>query len=371
MTTGAWAKSEISKLTSWITRKRSLGLGLVFAACTLLTALASGGFSVEVHGILGVVNAFKFSTGDGLTGSLLSLAAYLAVGLALLGGYIVFSTWRVEQQHADLNRVVAVELRGLVDTTDHPLKASVPANLPGRRVDGLIDVRQLLTGSTPNVPEALEEISHLRRRLRSERASTSREHIKVVAGGVLQVPLLFFAGTLLEDEGKTTLLDWERTTGCWRELTDIDDGSRFVVKGIDQIGQSTEAVVAVSASYEVDHASIAETFPGKPVVHLAKANPLPNTLWSELSQAGLTQQFIETLAALSNQGVQMVHLVLAAPSSLSLRFGMAYDHRNMPNLRCYQREKDQVPPYPWSIQMPTATQPVAFMSTSRPAVVTA
>jgi len=58
-----------------------------------------------------------------------------------------------------------------------------------------------------------------------------------------------------------------------------------------------------------------------------------------------------------------VHLVLAAPASLAIRFGKAYDQRNMPKIRCYQREQNQTPPYPWSIQMPAAQQPVAFIPT--------
>jgi hypothetical protein len=183
----------------------------------------------------------------------------------------------------------------------------------------------------------------------------------------MQVSLLFFAGSLLDDEGNVLVMDWERTKGNWKQLSDQADGETFEITGLDDLGTSREVVLAVSASYVAAYNDIAATFPGIPVVRMARPNPQPNTLWSEDAQAALTQQFLQTLGTLANQGVEMVHLVLAAPASLAIRFGKAYDHRNMPKLRCYQREQNQTPPYPWSIQMPAAQQPVAFVPTAIPA----
>ncbi len=182
----------------------------------------------------------------------------------------------------------------------------------------------------------------------------------------MQVPLLFYAGTLLDDEGNVLLLEWERTKGDWKQLLDADDTDRFNTDGLENIGDAKEIVLAVSASYVAASADIAATFPGMPVVHMARPNPQPNSLWSEDTQAALTQQFLQMLGALANRGVEMVHLVLVAPASLAIRLGKAYDHRNMPKVRCYQREQGHTPPYPWSIEMPAATQPVAHLVTPTP-----
>jgi hypothetical protein len=366
-----WAMGLISQLVTWITRKRNLGLVLVSITSTVFIALAGGGFSIELQGVAGIISAFKFSTGGGLPGHLQSLLVYLLGVTWVVGVGMLVSSYLREHREADVNRVVVVEMRGLVDTSDRPLINAIPAALVGRRIDSLVNVRSLLTGPAPNVPEALKEIEHIRRDVRMGRGDTAREHVKVAAGGVMQVALLFYAGTLLDDEGKVVIVDWDRTAGHWRELNEPDDGSRFTINGLDDVVSATDVVVAVSASYKAALDDIEVTFPGLPLVHLARANPEPNTLWSEETQAALTQQFLQTLATLANRGVKTVHLVLAAPASLSIRFGMAYDHRNMPNLLCYQRERDHVPPYPWSVQMPTAVQPVRYLHTPKPAVVIA
>jgi len=363
-----WAMGLISQLVTYYVRPRNVGLGMMrWSATVFVPALASG---VVVELRAGTENSFRFSTAEGPP--LFILCTIVAA--ALVGWFVGMRlAARADQREADLNqisRVLVVELRGLVDTSDHPLIKAVPTHVRGRREDCLVDVRPHLTGSTPNVPTALDELAYLRRQVQRARGDTAREHVTVVVGGVMQVPLLFYAGTLIDDEGKVLLMDWERTQGQWKQLEHPDDGSRFASTGLEDVA-GPEAVLAVSASYRVDLAGIEQTFPGFPVVHMARPDPKPNTLWSEEKQAALAGQFLDTLAELANRGVKTVHLVLAAPCSLSLRFGRVYDPRNMPNLRCYQRERDHVPPYPWSVQMPTAVLPVAYLLTPAPAVVAA
>jgi hypothetical protein len=87
-------------------------------------------------------------------------------------------------------------------------------------------------------------------------------------------------------------------------------------------------------------------------------------MWSQEGQAALAAQFLDTLAELHNRGAQTIHLVLAAPASLALRLGSVYDAKNHPKLRCYEWKRDQLPAYPWSVQMPTAVLPVAFVPTA-------
>lgn len=363
-----WAMGLITQLVKWHTRKRNLGISLMALSSAGFVALGAGGFSIEATGIAGLVKAFRLSTTEGLPGTLQGIVVSI-LALAFLAGLgLVIDSYIRERREADINRVMVVELRGLVDTSDHPLIQSVPAALNGKRLDMLVDVRRVLTGSSPNISEALEEIGDMRRTVRRARGDTARAHARVLAGGVMQVPLLFYVGVLFDDEGKVILMDWERTAGRWRELDAVDDGSRFRTDGLDAVVATSDVVLAVSASYLASLADVAATFPGIPVVHLALASPEPNSLWSEDTQVALTQQFLETMAALAGRGVETVHLVLAAPASLSMRFGMAYDYRNMPDLRCYQRERGHIPPYPWSIQMPTATQTARYLETSTPAV---
>lgn len=362
-----WFRSVIEQVLAYVLRRRHLGVVLLTISSTVLISLGSG-FDIKAKGLAGVVDVLEFSTGQGLSGHLLSLVTYLACTAWVAGLSMVVMTYLREWRDDDARRVMVVELRGLVDTSDRPLIGSLPRALPGQRVDCLVNVRPFLSVKPPQVTEALHELGHVRRQLRQLRAGTSRENVTVVAGGVMQVPLQFYTGTLMDDEGAVHLYDWERTEKRWKALTEIDDGSRFKVTGLESAADAREVVLAVSASYQVAMEDIGVTFPDLPLVHLAREKPLPNTLWSEEAQAGLTQQFLQTLAALANTGVKTVHLILAAPAALSIRFGMAYDGRNMPELRCYQREADQFPPYPWSIQMPKDGTPVQYLTTPEPSV---
>lgn len=365
-----WLKGLIDQLVAFLLRPRHLGIKLLTVSSALLIAL-SGGFALELKGFAGLFDTLKFSSGDGLPGHLVALVTYIACGTWLTGLAMVVMSYRREWHEADAQRVLVVELRGLVDTSDRPLLEAVPRTVPGRRIDCLIDVRQLLSADPPQVQEALQELGHIRRQLRQQRGGTMKAHVTVVAGGVMQVPLQFYTGTLIDDEGAVQLYDWERTEKCWKALYETDDESRFTVTGLDTVGGAREIVLAVSTSYRVALDDIAATFPDHPLVHLSLSDPTPNTLWSEANQAALTQQFLQTLAALANCGAETVHLILAAPASLSIRLGMAYDGRNMPQLRCYQREADQSPPYPWSIRMPQGQRPVEYLLTPAPRPLTA
>lgn len=357
-----WGMGLISQIVGWIIRPRDFGIALLSRSSAVLIALA-GGFTIKAQSIGGVVTAFELSTGDGVSGNILPLLLYIMCLTWCIGLILVIWTQRREWIDADTRRVLVVELRGLVDTSDKPLLNAVPRSVIGRRVDCIVDVRAQLAPPTPNVKEALKEIEHIQREVRRARGDTARSDVQVIVGGVMQVPLLFYAGTLLDDEGAVLLFDWERTKGNWKQLQNSDDGYRFEISGLDGIQSNKEVVLAVSASYLVALDDIASTFSGKPIVHMARPNPQPNSLWSEEAQAELTQQFLQVLGHLSNLNVGMVHLVLAAPSSLAIRFGRAYDHRNMPKIRCYQREQGQVPPYPWSVQMPAASDPVTYFPT--------
>ncbi|QFZ85011.1 SAVED domain-containing protein [Variovorax paradoxus] len=358
-----WLRGLVEQVVVFLLRPRHLGVALITASSFVLVSLGSG-FDIKAKGLPGVVDVLEFSTGQGLTGHLLSAVTYLMCATWLAGLVMVVMTYWRERQDGDARRVLVVELRGLVDTSDRPLLGSLPRTLPGQRHDCSVNVRPYLSINPPQVEEALDELMHIRRQLRQVRGDTSRANVTVVAGGVMHVPLQFYVGTLLDDEGAVLLYDWERTEKRWKALNEADDDSRFNITGLEDVADAKEVVLAVSASYKVAMTDIAVTFADLPVVHLARENPLPNALWSEANQAALTQQFLQTLGSLANRGAKTVHLVLAAPATLCIRFGMAYDHRNMPELRCYQRDAGQLPPYPWSVRMPKDGQSVQYLPTA-------
>lgn len=275
--------------------------------------------------------------------------ALIALGAIMLT-YGFISSERMRKRKL----VLVLELRGLLDTSDAPLKDAVPAEMVGERKDIIVDIRDHMRAKTDNETQAaLDEVHLVHTRLTSEMKGRDRSDVSVVAGGLLQVPFLFLTGMLLDDEGRVTLMDWKRDEKRWGELGGMDDGSSFDVAGLDDRLYSTDVIVCVSASYRADLDGVRATFLNIPVVHLALSTPVPDALWSESKQARLTKQFLEVIATLAGRGVKRIHLVLAAPSSLTLRMGQSYDRRNLPPAIVYQYEQSLVPPYPWGVRMPT------------------
>ncbi|MGO4100252.1 SAVED domain-containing protein [Pseudomonas sp. TAF7] len=347
-----WAIALVSTYFAWRMRKRNIGMAIMSMCIGGLAGLSMGDIVVEGRKIGGFAEFLKVSITGGLPSLVTSIVAWLFMLGFVVGLVLTVVIYRREAREADNKRIAVVELRGLVDTSDTPLISAIPSRFVGRREDCRIDLRSMVSSKSLDVPAALREMENLPRNLRQRRADTARADVQVVAGGVMQVPLLFYAGMLLDDEGRVTLMDWDRIKEQWRELTDVDSGVRFQVDYLDSVQPNDEVVLAVSASYKAELADIAATFPGPPMVHLYRPNPRVNALWSEDEQGALTQQFLDVLSDLQNRGVTLVHLILAAPASLSIRFGRAYDARNMPPLRCYHWEKGQTTPYPWSVQMP-------------------
>ncbi|MFJ4156237.1 SAVED domain-containing protein [Pseudomonas sp. NPDC089752] len=356
-----------TKVVNFATRKRNIGLGVATVGVGIIAIVGAGSLNFEVRQFFGVIEAFKFSNEGGLNDHLTTLSAYGALVIIALGIFMAISDWRHERQERQRKRVAVVEVRGLVDTSDHPLLEAVPESLVGQRHSLLLDARQKLSSNPPQVAQVLNEIYLMPRDLRRIRDDNARADVQVVAGGIMQVPLLFFAGVVLEDEGNVLVMEWDRIHSRWGELADADSGDRFTITGLDTVPPGSEVVLAVSASYVASLPDIEKAFPGTPLVHLRHPKPVPNRLWYTGENAALQQQFLETLGQLEGLKVSMVHLILAAPASICINFGRRYDPHNMPPLRCYQWQRAEENPYPWAVEMPTAPeQPGKYVQHSLP-----
>ena len=156
-------------------------------------------------------------------------------------------------------------------------------------------------------------------------------------------------------EGAKIVYDWDRSLRVWRTTEGFDDGKRFLpLNSVHVVPNNREVVLAVSISYSVDTSGLKNTFPDSmPIYRLDSEECVADKYWSAEKQKSLVVRFRDTVQHLLNSGVQRIHLVLAAPSSLALRMGMSYDRRNFPEVIVYQFERSCMPPYPWGVLMPT------------------
>src|SRR5690606_25695170 len=108
----------------------------------------------------------------------------------------------------------------------------------------------------------------------------------------------------------------------------------------------------VSASYDVLDADVRLVEPTAPIVKMELENRSTSSHWSEEKQQQLAQQFLDVVIALARRSVNEISLFLAAPASISIRFGTVYDKRNLPQLEVNQFEQGDPKKFPWAVRMP-------------------
>lgn len=336
-------------------RRRLPGLILVRIGGTLLLAVLLG-FAVKATILTddGAVN-FIFTT-EG-TPNWLVIGVFIIAGI-LIGTGIIWTSRNLHLENR--KRVIVTELRGLRDIAGRPLIDAVPNRLTGRREQLLIDLRQGQDGKLSEPNAALRAVVSLPNDIASRERGLDRSDITHVVGGLAPVPFSFLVGLLIDDEETVMLMDWNRHIQEWCELDAPDDGKRFVISGLDALPNPiSEVALAVSVSYAIDIAGVKQKLPSIPLVEMKLEDGSPDAHWSEIKQAALGKQFLETMIGLGNCSVQTVHLFLAAPNSLVLRLGRLYDKRNLPTLIAYQYDRQESPPYPWGIRMPVEGAPDA------------
>lgn len=282
-------------------------------------------------------------------------AVCLALGaiLVLAGLFLIFRQYQDQSR----KRVIAIELRGLAQTLDSSIQSAIPRRVMGRRDLVLIDVREQVQGTPRQRQEAIAEVNLIPRHLKTNKSGNNRDDLTLYVGGLAPVPLLFLAGNLLAAESKINWMDWDRKALKWvSPAAGGDLQSPSIIHCEGHLG--TETLVAISISYPVDINELRIAFPALPLVEIKIEGATPGHVVSESSIRQIQQAFMDTMAMLQGQGVRKVHLVLAAPSVLSMQLGGVYAGRNMPALVIYQYQKAQIDnPYPWGVEMPNSERP--------------
>lgn len=335
----------------WI--NRSVAIRLVRGGIGLIGLSVLGGFGFNLSWAdLDRLVTLELQTGD--TPLILSVAAN-GVGILLV---IVGLIWHQSDRKREIarhnrSRLIVIEQLSLKQAHTISLGDSLPSNFSGQVEKIFHDIRDLFDDNVIRNPEkALEEVSSVKKEVNRRISDHDRADVQIIYGGRMSVPFTFLTGVLLGDEGQITVFDWDRrNTGGWRELSAADDGERFRISGIDQT-LGTEVVLAISVSYPVLPENIAASFPGLPVVTMQMESLSSDAHWSARKQAELSMQFLQTLKQVMAQGVTRIHILLAAPNSVSFEFGRRFDEALLPQSVVYHFRNGGTPPFPWGVQIP-------------------
>lgn len=348
-------KKIIDRFFDYLSRPRNIGLRLI----ALGVMLAGASFGMDYLGKIEYRDGqrhvlFNFSTGEGLPKWMVNTVFFLGLLLIVVGLLLTLYSFISSEKILSRKLAVVVELKGLHASPDTPAKDADLGPLSKNRQWLKLDFRPKSEADMVDPELALQKISGLKGTIQTIADGRDPSDVAIAVGGLAAVPALFLTGMLLDDESEITLYDWHRDSKRWRLIDDLDDGKRMMPVDYSTLPDAaTEIVLAVSLSYSVSLSSVRAAFQDLIVLELRAEEIIADKYWSSEKQQAIVATFRAVTQELLHRGVSRIHMVLAAPASLSIRLGMSYDRRLMPELLVYQYEKSCEPPYPWAFAMPT------------------
>lgn len=344
----------VLKGTDWLFRKKSIeALLLKLGFGTLIAVFAGGPLLVELLRIfLEAVPEQILEVQDSiqrLEGYIFGLCTLVILFALFL---IVYKKFQ-ERKSNSRKCTIVIEGRGLRDDDGDSLDAFIGQAIDHQMIPIKLDLRNRLDGMIIEPERTVDKVEILPQLLQQHKDGFKPEDLTVIYGGLTSVPYTFLTGTLIDDEGSIVVYDWDRKRESWRELDQQDDLKSFVYTEIDDLSGVNDVVLAISFSYPVDLESIRKTF-SIPLATLELDGRSSDAHWSNEKQVRLAQDFFEIVKNFSANGINRIHLVLAAPNSVVFNFGRRYDKRNLPELVVYQYERGGDIPYPWGILQPVS-----------------
>lgn len=344
----------IDRGIDWIFRPAALGLRILTVGAAILVVTLGADLAVGAE-YQSVDTKFSFNLNTASSGIEISiiLSRWLGCLIAVIGLILIIRQVREEAKKERRQILLLVELRGLHTPPPSPSDNEILRDFLGERRPLIIDFRPQRDGELVDPLLIVERFAGLLPQISVASQGRAASDVKLAVGGLAAVPALFLAGVLLDDESNITVFDWKRDTKQWKVPSEADDGIRFNPLNTNTQPSSTnEVVLAVSCSYQISLPNVEAAFPGLPIAHLESQELLADKFWSAEKQSAFVRDFRDAIQRLANQGATLIHVILAAPSSLSIHMGMAYDRRLHPTLIVYQFERSATPAYPWGIRMP-------------------
>lgn len=343
-----YTKKQLSIIIGWITRKKRPGFVLITAGVAILSVKSAINFAITGTFSWGTLS-IGTAVGNFVTDFIVPL---IGITLCIFGLFFISISEIQSHRLNSRKRLILITGDGLRTTLGTGFETLARKTLKGTVYSVPIDITQRIHDGLIIDPESTfkRQILPAKENIGQLIENSTPEYTQVAYGGFLPVPFTFFLGNVLDDKGNITVFDWDRQDEVWRLISEenIDDGECFIQEKIKTL-PSKEIVLILSCSYKVSIEQVENSFKGMSIEHLRLENNSFGNHWSLTKQRRLALEFAEKIKSFSDRGIQTIHLILAAQSSLALNLGRRYDSRNMPEIIVYQYERTGPSPYPWGI----------------------
>ncbi|MBL4672368.1 MAG: SAVED domain-containing protein, partial [Arenicella sp.] len=258
-------------------------------------------------------------------------------GVLMITVGLVMATFRVMTMNSRLTGLLVVH-RGMEGMEVTAVQSALPKSFSKGRLDyiDLYEGHQLDQGKVFRPESALKAISNLPRQISSRLGEKASQEVKLAYAGLAPVPFLVAAGYVITSRQKCFVMDFKRGSG-WHCLDAIDDGDELCFKNPNQMGNADIGVI-ISFSAEISEAQLPEGLRDYTYFVGLSNGARADSLNSEGKQLRVSQELYTFLANLKakHQGIERVHIFMAAQASFSFRLGTIITASVHPAIHVYQ-----------------------------------
>lgn len=182
------------------------------------------------------------------------------------------------------------------------------------------------------------------------KARVENDNAKYYYGGIAQVPLTFVAGTLFENTSKVEVYDWNRE----QEKTYlIDSGGESLKFAVDepQSVQGNSIAIEIALTYPINHKNTIDAVGDLPTIKIQAENLERDNTSTKEAQESVYKEFHLLLDKYSSNGVNEIHIFVAAQNSMVFQLGRQISKRVHKKIIIWQYEAQSEPPNPWGISI--------------------
>lgn len=271
-------------------------------------------------------------------------SVFASVFLIVLGVGIVI--WRMKHLERKL-ATIFVYLKGYDNMEEYFPIDAIPAKY---RYGKTFSLRYDTLRTPPQ--DSLVEIKRIPVDMARYVESNGVTSVKIFFAGRAFVPLQYAAGRVLGTRPEFELMEFDRETGRWHFLDELDDGERINLldpANAERVKESRQAALVLPFTANISNEQLPEGLRDVAYRFELESGPRQDSMASREKMEAILKtvnQFIRNLRA----EVDVLHVFAAVSTSTAVRLGCLFQNNIYPETRVYQFDT-RVGGYTWALRL--------------------